>query len=70
MHIFVNEETEIKIKQALILLEKNNHLSASKAGLEECRINRTTAIVILLNAIDMTSEEFEQFYDSKHQAGN
>lgn len=57
MHIFVNKETEDKIKQALILLERNNHLSASRAGLEERSINRNTAISLLLDAIDMTSDE-------------
>ena len=61
-HTFVNESTIKQIIEALILLEHNNHLSAHSSALTKRRINREKAVKILLEVVEMSEEELEEFF--------
>ena len=46
----------------LLLIESNNHLSASREGLEERAINREKSIKILLDILDLNEEQLNILY--------
>ena len=51
-----------ELLNVLLLIEKNNHLSASRSGLEERSRNREEAIKKLLLILEMTEEKLEELY--------
>ena len=59
MRIEVDKEDLTKV---LLLLVANNHISASKVGLEERSKNRWEAIQELLLMLSLTVEEAEDLY--------
>lgn len=50
------------VLRVAFLVESNNHLSASRAGLEARTINRKAALLELLFMLELTKEEFEEQY--------
>lgn len=62
----------MKVMRSLLLLvllyiESNNHLSASREGLEARARNRKIAIDILLDILDMTEKQLEQLYNNMEE---
>ena len=58
----MNKKEREGILHALILLKRNNHLSAHRAGLEERQCNRKAAMEILIGLVDLSEEELEELY--------
>lgn len=53
---------QLALSQILLLLERNNHISASTSGLEERRDNRQKAIKILMDILEMDKGDVEEIY--------
>ena len=62
----MNKENKFDLLQVAFLIERNNHLSASSAGLSERKKNRDKAINMLLSMIGITITEFEDKYNRLH----
>ena len=56
----MTKQDKIDLFQVAILIEANNYISASSAGLKERAENRKKAINILLTLIGITITEFEE----------
>jgi hypothetical protein len=60
------EIDEFDLLQVAFLIEDNDHLSASREGLNQRKLNRGEAIKKLLLMLDLTQEEFEDKYARLH----
>lgn len=56
------KEKKSKILRATLLIEANEHLSASASGLREREENRRAALSLLLEVLVMSEEELEKMY--------
>jgi len=64
---------ENKVLQAALLIEANEHLSASASALKTRAENRRAALTLLLKVLGMSEEEFEKIYwdvDEKETSQN
>lgn len=60
----MSESEKLKVLSIALLLEDNEHLSASAPGLKERAKNRRKAKEIALELLGLSEEEFQKIYEN------
>ncbi len=60
----MSESEKSKVLWIALLIEGNEHLSASAAGLKQRAINRREAKKIALELLGLSEEEFQEIYET------
>ncbi len=59
----IDNETKEVILKAAMLIEENNHISCSSAGLKQRTRNRNVALLTLKSIIGIDEEDFKEIYN-------